>query len=117
MSGATSTRFMVSSVNTSTGFVSVQVLPPAFGNGVDVQAINQTTYYVSFAVTMSSVSQANATALIAAAGIPYAEVSVMGRYVTFAACNITVEMLSSLRSNALVQAGSVTTPGIALGFA
>ena len=81
---------------------------------MNVQSINQTMYSVSFAMNMSSVSQANATAVIIAASIQYAEVNVMGRYVTFAARSITAEMLDNLQSNPLVDSGSVTVPGITL---
>jgi hypothetical protein len=113
LAGLTSNRLVVSSVDLVTGMVIVTILPPQPGD-FDVIEGN-TSYPVVYKGSFALESSANLTTreiteLLRNVGISALTVSIVNGSVTYTTNNVTDAMLSLLRNNSVVVAGSVTTP-------
>ena len=106
-------RISLPYVNTAAGAATAQILPLGI-NDTALFALNTSLWRGAFAVNTTSVSIANATALLIAAGIQPIVVSVRGNVAQYTSRGATPAMLQELRRQPLVMQSSVTEPSTSL---
>ncbi len=104
-------RVNVIGSNVNSGVMTAQILAVDTSDS-GLKTPNITLYSSSFRVKLLTISLANASAIVRSADVDPVEVTVSSNVVTFSARSITTSNLNSLRTNTVVVAASVTSPGM-----